>query len=365
MSENVRVLCTREVASSIDASSKQLITDTIERYQLSGFRVTDSEITHETGSKIIFMGLLGNSKAATRTRIKSLEGVNIAWVEEAQSCTMEIIQLIDPTIRGDKNKIIYSMNPYAMPDAVIEFYSKREDVETIIMNLSDNPFAPIDQVESSKALQKSDPILWDHIYGGNPLSIGDRAIISLKDYEEATKRPFDGSQKEVIGADIARFGDDTTVFVKRRGNAIIDIKKLVHSDLMNSADELIRFGRGIPCRVDDTGLGGGVTDYLRRKGYPCQPVNFAESAMDKSKYTDIVSEMWFTFADKIKTASIPLDTEIRYQLTTRQYTYDSYGRRKVESKADYKKRAGKSPDIADAILLAYYDIDRKPIHFYR
>ena len=62
--------------------------------------------------------------------------------------------------------------------------------------------------------------------------------------------------------------------------------------------------------------------------------------------------MWFNFP--INEADIPDDNELMQQLSSRQYNYDNKGRRKIESKQAYKDRCGRSPDKADAILLAYF-----------
>jgi len=364
-------VCAREIASAIDASSKKLIDDTIFRYGIQkSFRITDSEVIHiPTGGMIHFKGLKGGSKAETRTRLRSLEGVDILWVEEAQSLSESTLTDIDETIRGlnksgKSRKIIYSLNPYDNPDAVFSFYESIPEVLKLECNICDNPFAPADRIVKSEALKIKDYALWLHVYGGKPLSIGDRAIISIEKYREAIKRGWDKDERITIAADIARFGDDSTVFVKRKGNAIIDMKEYRGQDLITTAQRIIDYGKGAPVRVDDTGLGGGVTDYLRKQGYPVQPINFASRAIRQDLYSDIISEMWFNLADRIDKISLPEDKELQYQLVSRFYTYDKTGRRKVETKADYKKRCGSSPDKADAVIMAYYETYIKPVHLY-
>lgn len=98
---------------------------------------------------------------------------------------------------------------------------------------------------------------------------------------------------------------------------------------------------------------GGVTDRLRELGAKVYPINFGGSPADKDKYTSIADELWFNFP--IDEASIPDDPVLMAELAGRQYAYDHQGRRKIESKDDYKKRCGRSPDEADALLLCYYD----------
>jgi len=96
-----RILCAREYQNSIAESSHQLLTDLINLYDLRDFKVTDKTIVNtETGSEFIFKGLHHNEQS-----IKSIEGVNIAWVEEAQTITQNSIEILTPTIRSRFRKL--------------------------------------------------------------------------------------------------------------------------------------------------------------------------------------------------------------------------------------------------------------------
>ena len=84
-------------------------------------------------------------------------------------------------------------------------------------------------------------------------------------------------------------------------------------------------------------------------------VNFGAAAQDKKKYPDIISEMWFNLAGMIDKISLPYNQDLLEELTSRHYKYTQDERRKVESKDEYKKRTGrKSPDLADALILSFY-----------
>jgi hypothetical protein len=148
-----------------------------------------------------------------------------------------------------------------------------------------------------------------------------------------------------IGCDVARYGDDRTVIYKRKGLAIVDHKSFSKQDTMTTAYEcwaMANHDPSIPIYVDDSGVGGGVTDRLRELGAKVYPVNFGGSPSDKDRYTSIADELWFNFP--VDEASIPDDPVLMAELAGRQYSYDHQGRRKIESKDEYKKRCGKSPD---------------------
>jgi hypothetical protein len=101
---------------------------------------------------------------------------------------------------------------------------------------------------------------------------------------------------------------------------------------------------------------GGVTDILLDHGYTVAPVNFAQAAVDSDHYANAASEMWFNFATKIDEVQIPGDVDLIEELTgRREGRRDSKGRRTVEKKDEFIKRVGRSPDKADALLLAFYE----------
>jgi len=370
------IQCSREVGSAIDASSKKLIYDGIcQKNLLPFYHVTDSEIINKkTETKIIFKGLKGGSKAETRTRLRSSEGIDILWCEEAQFIQQDTLIDLDPTIRGlnryGKKRIkIFTLNPYDNPDPVFSFYEKQSNVCHIEINLSDNPWAPESEIRKSNEMLKADPLLWQHVYGGRPNTLGDRAVISGEQYNACVKRPWNGNEQEVIGIDVGRMGDDRTVMVRRKGNAMIEYKSFRKQTLDVTFEDIKRFVKHkyIPIRIDSTGL-AGLEDFLRRDGWNVKGINFANKSSDP-KYGkgagSIINEMWFSFADKIDTISLPYDKDLQYELTTRQYTYDAYGLRKIQSKDKYKANAGKSPDIADAVILAFYDVTYKKIIYRR
>jgi hypothetical protein len=105
--------------------------------------------------------------------------------------------------------------------------------------------------------------------------------------------------------------------------------------------------------VDDTGVGGGVTDILRTYGAKVVPINFGSAPTDKDKYVNFADQLWFDFAEKINEVSIPDDQKLMEELSGRLYGYDNRSRKKIESKEDFRKRYGRSPDRADALLLCF------------
>jgi len=109
-----RIACFREFQNSIAESSHQLLADLIKEYELNEFVVTNNAIVNSlNGSDFIFKGLHHNEQS-----VKSIEGIDIAWVEEAQTVSQTSLEVLTPTVRSEGSKIIYSYNRLLENDPV-------------------------------------------------------------------------------------------------------------------------------------------------------------------------------------------------------------------------------------------------------
>lgn len=168
----------------------------------------------------------------------------------------------------------------------------------------------------------------------------------------------------MVGVDVARFGDDDTVIFTRigRDGATVPVKRfhgLNTVQVVGQVKEHIRYLRTtlkvprVHVFVDEGGVGGGPVDILKEDGFPVRGINFAETPDDKDKYPGKREEMWDRMAEWLKEGSLPDDKELQEDLVSPTYSFDTYGRKKLESKKDMKKRGLRSPDAADAVALTF------------
>src|SRR5262245_53171277 len=133
-SETTRAVCIREVQNSIRESVRQLIVDKIRHFGLeSFFAILESEIRGCYGSLVIFKGM----QSYNAGNIKSLEGFDLAWVEEAQDLSEQSLRLLRPTIRKEGSEIWFSWNPRYETDAVDRFFrggKPRDDALLVEVN---------------------------------------------------------------------------------------------------------------------------------------------------------------------------------------------------------------------------------------
>jgi phage terminase large subunit len=354
--EILRICCFREIQKSLEESSYRLMVDTINRLRCPGWKITKESLDSPAGSHIIFRGLV-DMRAADQ--MKSLEGYDIFWLEEASAISKESISVLLPTLRKTSSELWATLNRDMENDPIMAelWDADRDDILRIELQpgKADNPWFPAilqAEMETAYRINPDDAI---HTWGGAPRKQGDNAVMSRVAIRAAMNRTAEETEPDEIGVDVARFGDDKTVMYRRRGFKTVAHKKYIKKDIPFIADAAWDFaGRSsqIPIKVDDTGLGGGVTDILKRLGAMVIPVNFGGTPHNKNKYDTAADEMWFEFP--VDEVSIPDDPDLMMELSGRLYDYDKRGRRKVEAKKLFKERFGRSPDKADALLLAYY-----------
>lgn len=140
-SRKVRILCTREIQKSIRDSVHRLLKDQIELLGLSHFyEVLNNEIRGKNGTEFLFAGLSN----LTVESIKSYEGVDIVWCEEAQVISSTSWKILIPTIRKPGSEIWLTFNPELETDYTYEYFVTHapEDSEIVEMNYLDNPWFP-------------------------------------------------------------------------------------------------------------------------------------------------------------------------------------------------------------------------------
>lgn len=356
----IKVACFREIQNSIDDSVYQLIKDKVEFLGYSGWVFKDNKIVSPIGSVFIFKGL--KDMVASRN-VKGLENIDIFFVEEASPISMASWDILLPTILRNNNSELwfcYNQESEFDPISLKIWNRKREDALLIELKpgKEDNPWWNDRLQKEMESDFDFDPDLAEHIWMGQPRKQGQKAVhsrVKLRLAIDRCKRMNNDGNLQ-IGVDVARFGDDKTEIYAIRGLKVVDHRELIHANTQEVARvawDMAGRESYVPIKVDDTGVGGGVTDKLADLGANVIPINFGGSPRDKKKYTTIADEMWFEFP--IDEAGIPDDNFLIQELSSRMYDYDSQDRRVIEKKKAFKDRVGRSPDKADALLLAFYN----------
>jgi len=203
----MRVLATREFQTSIKDSVHQLLTSQIDILGLSSFyEITRDSIRSTVGSEFIFKGL-----RADPAGIKSLEGIDVAWIEEAQTISSESWEVLIPTIRKEGSELILTWNTGEIKDPTYQRFvvNPPDDCISVKATWRDNPYFPEVLRKEKDYLQRVDPESYDWVWEGNPKSISDACVFRNKFVSEDFEAPRDA--RFYHGSDFGFSKDPTTL----------------------------------------------------------------------------------------------------------------------------------------------------------
>ncbi|WP_019584686.1 hypothetical protein [Deinococcus apachensis] len=346
----------------------------------TGFRYRDSEV----------FGFATNEPE----KMAGVSGADLEFIiDEASGVEESLYAAIEGNMAGGAGLLLIS-NPTQTSGTFYDaFTTKRHLWHTIHISSEDTPnvltgetiipgLATRAWVEEKKADWREDSPLFQVRVRGNFPSQAENAVIGLGLVEAARVR-YDEEEEVptgpfVLGVDVARYGDDSTVLQPLFGQRPIPPTVHRKQDNVEVAGhvmdlvERLRAEHGYPVadgpvrvKVDDLGNGGGVTDHLRHSerakalDIEVRPVTVSNTATAEG-YSKLRDQLWFALRDWLKEGGhLPPDSHLERELVAPRYSFDTQGRAKVETKDEMKKRMGRSPDRADALALAVYEPPRQ------
>lgn len=205
---------------------------------------------------------------------------------------------------------------------------------------------------------------------------GEDTLFRLTDIERAAHRDSlepasdaDAGQDEevelVLAVDVARFGSDRSVILRRRGHRVEEIRTFQKLDTMQLTGWVVAaINEFRPTRmyIDEIGVGAGVVDRLKEEGYRVHGVNVARRSRQDDVFANLRAEGFWRLRELFANGaiSIPADNQLMGELAALRYSYDSLGRILMESKESMRQRGLPSPDKADALMLAFLEPVARP-----
>ena len=206
-----RFLCCREVQQSLTASVKQLLEDWIGKMNLGGFYQSyRDEIRGENGTLFRFAGLRNNPEA-----VRSMEGIDIAWVEEANTVSQRSLTLLTPTIRKENNEIWFSWNRRFKTDPVDNMFLGGEPPpRSIIQKVDwrDNPWFTESLREELEWDKRRDYNKYLHVWEGEPIISNESRVFSNWRIDDIDDKMPEGALPR-LGADWG-YAVDPTVLIE-------------------------------------------------------------------------------------------------------------------------------------------------------
>jgi len=407
LKKKYRILCTREFQNSIADSVHKLLSDINDKYSL-GYNVTNNSIIHPlTQSEFMFYGLKTNI-----TKIKSLESIDICWVEEAETISERSLEILIPTIRKEGSEIWMSFNPFDENDAVykqfitpyIEELSKHNkyvDAFHYILkvNYYDNPFLPDTIKQEIDLLKTTNYRKYLHIYEGEPIGHSENCIIEPEWFDAAIdahkKLKWKVRGAKVIGFDPADEGNDNKAAVYRYGSVIENILDWEEGTLEEGVERVYNFAveKSVQEIVyDSTGIGAGAkikfnqydpndliikTPFIGAAKPDFENDKYKNNIANKDMFRNKRAQYYWLLRDRFENTyraivhgeyvdpeemiSISSDCnnidQLKAELTKIERKRSGTNQLiLIESKADMRKRGLKSPNIADALIYCFANV---------
>lgn len=322
--------------------------------------------------------------AKTASEPENMQGFHeenmLIIVDEASGVEDAIMEAILATLSGKNNKLLMCANPTRTSGTFYDSHNRDRGMYKChrVSSLDSTRTNKENIASFIRKYGEHSNVVKVRVYGDFPAQEDD-VFLPLPLIEQTVVNEIDTEKiyKITMGVDVARYGDDETVIVTNVGGKI-DIPVVRHGQsLMTTVGDIVmqykrlikeypNYKGVITVNIDDTGLGGGVTDRLeevkieeRLRRLEIVPVNFGSKPPQdgsEDRYQDISTYMWATLKTLMenKEVSIANDEELVAQLSVRKYSITSTGKIMLESKKAMKDRGIKSPDRGDAVVLSCF-----------
>lgn len=264
--EKIRILCAREIQRSINDSVHKLLTEQIDQIGLSSFyEVTRDAIRGANGTEFIFKGLRANPQ-----EIKSMEGIDICWVEEAQAVSADSWDVLIPTIRKPGSEIWVTFNPLDESDPTYQRFVVKPPDEAIVrkVNYDENPYFPEVLRKEMEWLKKRDYESYLHVWEGACRAMSNALVFAgrfkVEDFDTPAGARFyhgaDWGFAEDPTTLIRCFVDNGTLYIDQEAWGVgVEIDQT--GALFDSIDTARRWPIKADCARPET------ISYMRRQGF--------------------------------------------------------------------------------------------------
>lgn len=362
---HVRICCGREIQNSINESVKTVFVDLIEQYNLPYIIKKDTLIHQKTNSKIFFKGF----REQGSVNIKGLEGVDILWIDEAQSITKTTLDITIPTIRKKNSVIIFTMNRYTRFDSVYNFCAKRKDCLHININYFDNPFVDekiLNEAQISKNTNIND---YNHIWLGYPLSNNNEFLLTSEMIDKSISLEYEKDDfyfsNSVMSVDLSASGADLCVaklFQQQNLNVWLEkeTKSWSESDTDITKGKIISLYSSWNPNIlimDADGLGYPI--WISIQKVINNAIGFRGAHKALSKYAiNARADGYLALRDYLEKGYLKLsDKNAIRQLEYIKKIYKPNGLIAIQDKKEIRKLHSESPDFADCAMMALYAIN--------
>lgn len=337
--------------------------DLVRKYELN-YEIQANKLIHRgSGTEITFRGF----RQQGAFNVQGMEGIDIVWIDEAQALTKQTIDVLTPTIRKERSKIFFTMNRHVQDDPAFVYCQGRKDVLHVHINYFDNEYCTSVLKADAETCKGKSIDDYNHIWLGIPLAQSEDAVFSLDELTNTIKNKYPirpGYGMRVAGFDVARYGDDkcAAVILQQMGALhweMFHVEQWGQMDLTYSTGRILTIYNNhnvVKACIDEDGIGSGPLDTLNKGRQMDSIVGFRNPPLaykDNKDYANVRTVNTYKLKELIAKGHIVItDLETIRELCTLRYTFDHSQRKILISKEQMRHDKVKSPNAADALIMA-------------
>lgn len=338
-----------------------LFQEVINRFFECGFKpsVNYAEMSIKFGNGVLYGFSYENVDS-----VRGISGVSMLMLDELALAPNNLFETVTPCLRGSirQTRILFATSPRKGSTWNKWFKDTTVEKDIFTASMLDNTELDEAEIDLQKKTIKDEMAYRQEILGEILDDDVEWGIIKQADYP-LIKKPAFGIRK--LGIDCAGSGGDNNEFVVVDDVSILEKVTRQIADtyqLYNIANDLIKKYDIRRVNIDCTGgFGNGIADMINHKNnIAVNRINFAQKP-NNDIYLNARAEMYFNLVDKIKEGFYIDDLEIKEELQFTTYNINGTGKTLLCPKNTIKEMIGRSPDSADALALALYDIQVEEI----
>jgi hypothetical protein len=375
---NARIPCTAPTEAQLKNvlwAELSIWHNQMDRFFKDKFMITSDRMYHVEHDKTWF-AVARTARSEKPEALQGFHGENLLFIiDEASGVAEEVFTVVRGALTEEDNRCVMTSNPTRTTGF---FYNSHtlwdgDPWHCITFNGEDSPRVSERYVrEIDVEFGRDSDVFRVRVQGIFPIEsdfvlIPKPWVMEAFEREISYKKRLGRQQFDAAGVDVARYGDNKTVFVLVRHATVVGILQYTKQDTMKTAEDIIKLCekmRAQDIKVDEIGIGAGVVDRCYQRGEEVTGVDVSKAALDKEKFVNQRAEHYWSLRTRFEDGSIslkPLTKQLSKtdiikfieQICSIRYEYNPTGKVQIWSKEKMRREKIKSPDLADALMLAF------------
>jgi hypothetical protein len=341
------------------------------------FVITSDKMYHVDFDKIWF-AVARTARSEKPEALQGFHGENLLFIiDEASGVAEEVFTVVRGALTEEDNRCVMTSNPTRTSGFFYNSHTLWEGDPwgCLTFDGEDSPRVSARYVnEIEVEFGRDSDMFRVRVQGQFPVEsdftlIPKDWVMAAFEREASTLRRLSNKNFDAAGVDVARYGENKTVFVLVKGVTVVGIKQYHKQSTMKTAAQVVALCAAVEpnnIKVDEIGVGAGVVDRVVEQGYNVTGVEVGRAAVDKDKFANLRAEYFWQLRKRFEDGNISLKPLVKTltkpdmikfveQICSIRYEHNPSGKIAIWSKEKMRRDGLKSPDLADALMLAFAD----------